>query len=239
MLLIYVFIIMKRNLSFFIFFFTISLGVCQISNLVANDFQSWNNVGFEYQKINKTEISIESGIRFDNNLQDLSKFLTDIIVKREFNKYLDYAIGLRYDRRRKNHVLEERLRWYFDCYLGYKIYPNITLKSRTRYQLQRMRDDLFSGAAQGSNDLNFLTKKIRQKITLSHRKNKKTNIFISSEVFHELGLGWEKFRLNSGLKKKITKNISLTLSWLFQSDFGNGGNKSFFAFRTKLNYTIK
>ena len=131
MLLIYVFIIMKRNLSFFIFFFTIYLGVCQISNL-ANDFQSWNSFEFEYQKINKTDFAIESGIRLDNNLQDLSKFLTDFMVKREFNKYLDYAIGLRYDRRTKNNVLEERLRWYFDCYLGYNIYPNITLKLRTR-----------------------------------------------------------------------------------------------------------
>ena len=120
MLLIYVFIIMKRNLSFFIFLFAIYLGVCQKSNL-ANDFQSWNSFEFQYQKINKTDFSIESGIRLDNNLQDLSKILTDLMIKREFNKYLDYAFGLRYDRRRKNNVLEERLRWYFDCYLAYQI----------------------------------------------------------------------------------------------------------------------
>ena len=230
---------MKRNLSFFIFFFTISLGFCQISNLVVNDFQTWNSVEFEYQKINKTEFAIESGIRFDNNLQDLSKFLTDFMIKREFNKYLDYAIGLRYDRRKKNNLPEERFRWYFDCYLGYKIYPNTTLKSRTRYQLQLMRDDLFSGAAEGANDLNVLTKKIRQKITLSHRKSEKINIFLATEVFHEIGSGWQKIRLISGLKKQTSKNISVSLSGLFQSDFDNDGNNSFFAFRTKLNYTIK
>ena len=239
MLLIYVFIIMRRNLSFFIFLFTTHLGICQSSNLV-NDFQSWNSFELQYQKVNKTNFSFESGIRFDEDIQDVSKFLTDFMIKREFNKYLDYAIGLRYDQKKNNNnVFEKRLRWYFDCYLGYNINPKITLKSRTRYQFQSIHDDLFSSAGDDFNDSKSLTKKIRQKITLSHKKSKNFNIFITSEFFYEIGEGWEKYRLISGFKKKITKNLVGSLSGLFQSDFSNKKENSFVALRTKLIYTIK
>ena len=235
---IYVFIIMKKSLSFCIFFFIPYLFICQTSNLI-NDIQSWNSFELQYQKINKTEFSVESGVRFYDNLNNVSKFLTDFTIKREYNKYIDYAVGLRYDRRKNNTALEDRFRWYLDCYLHYKIYPNMTLKARTRYQAQSMYDDLFQSSNAEFNDVDIFTKKIRQKITLNNKmKNETINIYFASEFFYEIGFGFEKYRFVSGLKKKISKKFGVSISGLFQSDFNGDKDNAFFALRTKLIYSI-
>ena len=170
------------------------------------------------------------GRRQDDNLKNFSKFLTDFSLRRSFINYIDYSIGFRFDRKENKDSFDDRIRYYFDNYIVYEVFKNFDLKSRLRYQNQRLL-----GASSSQNSIN----KLRYKISLVNNFKKSINIFFGSEIFYESGEGFEKYRILSGLKKRISKNFSASIVGLFQNDFDSNNEKSIFVLKTKLVYSFK
>lgn len=220
---------MKKNLSFYFFIILPCFIICQSSSLI-NDIQTWNSVEFQYKKIERTELSLELGLRHDDNLNNFSKFLTDFSLRRSFINYIDYSIGFRFDRKENKDSFDDRIRYYFDNYIVYEVFKNFDLKSRLRYQNQRLL-----GVSSSQNSIN----KLRHKISLVNNFRKSINIFLGSEIFYEFGEGFEKYRIFSGLKKRISKNFSASIVGLFQNDFDSNNEKSIFVLKTKLVYSFK
>ena len=227
MLQIYGYTITMKIHKLYLLLLITSISICQ-SELTINDIESWNSVEFKYNRINNTEFSFESGYRIHNNLTSISKKITNFSVKQQLNQNVHCAIGSRYDTRKKNNQLEDRLRFYFDCFFNYNIYKNVKIKSRTRYQFQNTFSDL---------SMDDPNKVYRHKITFDHKmKNNKTNVYFGSELFYQFSSGFEKFRLITGLKKKIEKNVVISLSGMIQSEINSNYNS--FALRMKLVYSI-
>ena len=60
------------------------------------DLQSWHNLEFGYNPVSDLSLTVNNGIRFVDDVSDVSRCFFDINIKRKHSNLLSYSVGYRY-----------------------------------------------------------------------------------------------------------------------------------------------
>ena len=198
------------------------------------DLQSWHNLEFGYNPVSDLSLAVNNGIRFVDDVSDVSRYFFDINIKRKHSNLLSYSVGYRYllDFNTSDNVdnIRRKKRWYLDTYLKPLFFKKIKFLSRTRFQSQTSEAD------------NYVLKrnKFRQKCKFLYDFKKfNLDVFLSFEAFYYLTPNsikgdFEKLRYQIGCRKRVSKRTRLSLSYMIQKDLLN--SDLFFVVRSKLSH---
>ena len=208
----------KNNRHFLcVFFFWVI-----ILNAQDDEFQSWNNLGINFNIDKNIVLAAEGGLRLDLSPNEVAKMFSDFSIKKKYNSTISYLLGFRYASDRKKNEFESKNRFYADFYLKQKLWMNFSVVYRGRFQTQQAFD--------------YYVSKIRQKIKLNYGlKPFKMNTYISVELFYVLDDRFEKIRYVVGLKKSLLNRFDLGVGYMIQKEL-NRDSSLLSAFRTKISY---
>ena len=213
----------KRSYNCFIFFIIYPL----ISISQSLDHQTWTNFEFTTNTIYNTELSFSQSFRFIENSKSLSKYFSDLNIKREYNKLFSHSMGYRYliYRDIDDFEIEKNHRFYIDAIFKEKLFKRFRATYRTRLQAQKKPNDIEN--------------KIRQRIKFIYNFNKiDLKLSFSFEGFYLINHYLEKVRYMVGVSKSLNQKTTINLNYMMQREFNVDNPDIFFIFRTKVSYSI-
>jgi Protein of unknown function (DUF2490) len=174
----------------------------------ATDIGLWTGVGAE-KKINKSlSVNLNTQLRFTDNISVLRAYLGEVGVSYKLTKHWEVSGYYRYiGRRKKNdagtYYYRPYHRFYADVAYDHKIWK-LKFDYRLRYQNQ-FKDDNESGL---ENDSSYL----RNKFELSYPNKSRFTPYVSTDLFYQLGTGFDQMRNKAGVEITINKNNKIDLS---------------------------
>ena len=85
------------------------------------DLQSWHNFELGYKPISNLSLTLNNGVRFVEDVSEVSRCFIDFNIKRKHSKFLSYSLGYRhlFDVSGGDDAtyIHRKERWYLDAYL--------------------------------------------------------------------------------------------------------------------------
>ena len=178
------------------------------------DVGIWTSLKIVQPIDKRMNISLNEGIRFDNNISNTANIFTQFKSSYEIVKGLKLTLGYRWSKK-KSWIKEIDLENRYQIDLSYKYkFKDFGIKHRARYQSKYV--NLYS-----TEFGKFPTSVIRNKTSLSYSINKKIKPYISFEFFYpttdEIRIV-DKHRYSAGVDFRIMKNLYGDVFFVYQNE---------------------
>ncbi len=174
------------------------------------DIGLWSGVGVE-KKINKSfSVNLSTQVRFTDNISIMRAFLGELGVSYKINKHWEVTGYYRYIGRRKKNDEETGYyyrpyhRFYADLAYDHKLWK-LKFDYRLRYQNQ-FKDDTNTDGLEP--DKSYL----RNKFELSYPNKSRFTPFLSTDLFYQLGTGFDQMRNKAGIEIALNKRNKIDIS---------------------------
>ncbi|MBN2519607.1 MAG: DUF2490 domain-containing protein [Bacteroidales bacterium] len=181
-----------------------------------NDFQLWSGISIEKEVFNNMSISLEEEVRFVENATYLAKYYTDIGVKYDITRMVNFSVNYRYiNEKDYDSPFSSENRFYSD--LSFKQSINrLKISFRTRYQFRCISEKEFN---MGESAAKYNRNKLSAEYNIS---NFPISPYISSECFYKIdfskGSKFDKIRNEIGFEYRLNKYNQIELSYTIQND---------------------
>lgn len=180
------------------------------------DYGIWSSVSAEKNISKKNEVSIEEGIRWNNNISNRENVFTQIGTKYKPSKSIRLGVGYRYSLKQsweKQRNGEHRFQ--MDAQWKYKINKKFSFSNRVRFQ---SKIENYASSRYGRYPESYL----RNKTELEAKINKKISTFYAFEFYHPLQYSSsfvDKNRHFIGIDIETSKDTKLQLFYLLETDY--------------------
>lgn len=188
------------------------------------DFMSWNNIELNYKVSKKTSLSLNNRIIFRENSSLFSKYFVDFKVKRKYNKYISYALGVRHSTIRDVYFdFDDKSYTYSDLSFKYTINKAVKATLRNRFKV----------------NLDELESVFRQRIKLEYNLASLPVLVVNYfEYFYSREKKIQKIRYGFGIDKNISDKLKINVNYIIQRELNYKNNLHAFILSTKLTYKI-
>lgn len=178
-------------------------------------FESWNGLSVSYELLDDLELQLNQELRFSDNLQSLSDYLTEIEASYDITKHWSYGLGYRIQR---EWDLEDGNHWSTRYYTSIQYdfdVERFRIKLREQYQFE----PAWNGASEWSY-FNFST--LRHKLSIEYNiKGIKLNPFADMELYQSLNHPIQnrlvKTRYTVGLEFPLADKLDMELMFRYQN----------------------
>lgn len=204
------------------------------------DLENWSAINLKYKLNKKWSFELEEQLRLDDNISEVSEYITEIGTQYSISKKIDIGAGLRYIRENDNEGniqgYENHFRFHIDASYKHKI-DAFSLKYRVRYQ---NKNELGVSAEGGD----YAKQNIRFKTSVAYDiKNWKLDPKFSAEIYNHIeegeDNGFSKYRLTLGTDYKIKKFGKIGLFYRIQKELNVDIPKTTKIIGLKYSYTFK
>ena len=186
-------------------FITSLLLAVYFTSQAQTNFGLWTNIAIEKELSEKFELQLEEEARFENNPFKLDRLITEISANYKVNKY--YKLSLSY-----------RFSYYLDGNIGNRI----TLSNNVKYKIEDFTLHYRFNLQTDFNTSKAIAYKVRNRIGLDYKINKKWETGIKTELFYSIYYYenmFDRYRISYGVDYKINKHHKISPGIMFQSDF--------------------
>ena len=188
------------------------------------DFGLWTGIAIEKELSKKWEISLEEEARFDENVTNFKKLLTEFGVQYKVNKYYRTALIYRFTYE-PGDGLGNRLVW----------------SNTARYKLE---DFTFSYRLNFQTDFNTeeaTSYKIRNRVGVDYKFNKRWEIGLTGELnysFYYYRNVLDRYRISFGADYKVNKHHKIGAGLMFQSQINTADPNKDVVLSAKYKYSF-
>ena len=195
---------MKLYIVYYLFFL---LAQCLYG---ADNHQSWTKISLEKKIPFSLKLELSQGLRIKNQLSTFSQAFFEMSLSYKDSNGLRINIPYRYT------IFEDKIkhRISFGASYQYSIKP-ISLKYRIKYYR------LYENGEPLGEDREALGDLIRSKFTIKYKSGKKTNPYISGELFHLYNTDnnpLDEYRASFGIKVNLPGKNSINIFYLFKKE---------------------
>ncbi|AEI48518.1 DUF2490 domain-containing protein [Runella slithyformis] len=195
---------LRRGVCYLLMLFLFPL----LGHSQAADIGLWAGAGVE-KKINKKfSVNVNVQSRFTDNVSVLKAYLGEVGLSYKLNKHWEVSGYYRYIARRKKnedktgYEYRSYHRFYADLAYDRKLWK-LKFDYRLRYQNQFQDDE---SASQNSSSY------VRNKFELSYPNKSRFTPYVSTDVFYEIGNGFDQMRNKAGIEILLNKHNKLDFS---------------------------
>jgi hypothetical protein len=190
--------------------------VCYLLSLLtqclygANDHQSWTKVSLEKKIPYSLKLKLSQGLRLKDQLSTFNQTFFEASLSYKDSNGLRINIPYRYT------VFEDKIkhRLSFGASYQYSFKP-ISLKYRIKFYRLYENGEPLEEDGEALGDL------IRSKFTIKYRSGKKTNPYISGELFHLLNTNnnmLNEYRASFGIEIDLPRKNSIIFFYMFKKE---------------------
>jgi len=190
--------------------------VCYLLSLLtqclygADDHQSWTKVSLEKKIPYSLKLKLSQGLRLKDQLSTFNQTFFEASLSYKDSNGLRINIPYRYT------VFEDKIkhRLSFGASYQYSFKP-VSLKYRMKYYR------LYENGEPIGEDGEALGNLIRSKFTIKYRSGKKTNPYISGELFHLLNTNnnmLNEYRASFGIEIDLPRKNSIIFFYMFKKE---------------------
>jgi len=176
----------------------------------ANDQQSWTKVSLEKKIPYSLKLELSQGLRLKDQLATFNQAFFEVSLSYKDSNGLRINIPYRYT------IFEDKIkhRLSFGASYQYSFKP-VSLKYRIKYYR------LYENGEPLGEDGVTLGDLIRSKFTIKYKSGKKTNPYISGELFHLLNTNnnpLDEYRASFGIEIDLPRKNSINIFYLFKKE---------------------
>ena len=190
--------------------------VCYLLSLLtqclygANDHQSWTKVSLEKKIPCSLKLKLSQGLRLKDQLSTFNQTFFEASLSYKDSNGLRINIPYRYT------IFENKIkhRLSFGASYQYSFKP-VSLKYRMKYYRLYENGEPIGEDGEALGDL------IRSKFTIKYRSGKKTNPYISGELFHLLNTNnnmLNEYRASFGIEIDLPRKNSIIFFYMFKKE---------------------
>jgi len=190
--------------------------VCYLLSLLtqclygADDHQSWTKVSLEKKIPYSLKLKLSQGLRLKDQLSTFNQIFFEASLSYKDSNGLRINIPYRYT------VFEDKIkhRLSFGASYQYSFKP-VSLKYRMKYYRLYENGEPLEEDGEALGDL------IRSKFTIKYRSGKKTNPYISGELFHLLNTNnnmLNEYRASFGIEIDLPRKNSIIFFYMFKKE---------------------
>ena len=174
----------------------------------ADDNQSWTKISIEKKFPYQLKLELAQGLRFNNHISTINQAFFEVSFSYKDSNGLRINIPYRYT------IFEDKIkhRLSFGASYQYSIKP-VSLKYRIKYYR------LYENGESLGEDGVTLGDLIRSKFTIKYKTGKKTNPYISGELFHRLNTNnnpLDEYRASFGIEIDLPQKNSINIFYIFK-----------------------
>lgn len=180
-------------------------------------FESWNGLSVSYELIDDLELKVNQEIRFSDNIQRLSDYITEFEGEYDISKHWSFGLGYRIQRKWD---LEDGNHWSSRYYSNVK-YDFDIQRFRVKFREQYQLEPAWYGASEWSY-FNFST--LRHKLSIDYNiKGIKLNPFVEMEFYqslnHPIHNRIVKTRYTMGFEFPIADKLEMEFMFRYQNRY--------------------
>ena len=190
--------------------------VCYLLSLLtqclygANDHQSWTKVSLEKKIPYSLKLELSQGLRLEDQLSTFNQTFFEASLSYKDSNGLRINIPYRYT------IFENKIkhRLSFGASYQYSFKP-VSLKYRMKYYRLYENGEPIGEDGEALGDL------IRSKFTIKYKSGKKTNPYISGELFHLLNTNnnpLNEYRASFGIEVDLPRKNSIIFFYIFKKE---------------------
>jgi hypothetical protein len=190
--------------------------VCYLLSLLtqclygANDHQSWTKVSLEKKTPYPLKLELSQGLRLKDQLSTFNQTFFEASLSYKDSNGLRINIPYRYT------IFENKIkhRLSFGASYQYSFKP-VSLKYRMKYYRLYENGEPIGEDGEALGDL------IRSKFTIKYKSGKKTNPYISGELFHLLNTNnnpLNEYRASFGIEIDLPRKNSINIFYIFKKE---------------------
>ena len=174
----------------------------------ADDNQSWTKVSLEKKIPFSLKLELAQGLRFKDYVSTFNQAFFELSLSYKDSNGLRINIPYRYT------IFENKIkhRLSFGASYQYSFKP-VSLKYRMKYYRLYENGEPIGEDGEALGDL------IRSKFTIKYKTGKKTNPYISGELFHLLNTNnnpLDEYRASFGIEVKLPRKNSINIFYLYK-----------------------
>ena len=174
----------------------------------ANDNQSWTKISIEKKIPFSLKLELAQGLRLKDYVTTFNQAFFELSLSYKDSNGLRINIPYRYT------IFEDKIkhRLSFGASYQYSFKP-VSLKCRIKYYR------LYENGEPLGDDGEALGELIRSKFTIKYKTGKKTNPYISGELFHLLNTNdnpLDEYRASFGIEVKLPRKNSINIFYLYK-----------------------
>lgn len=209
---------MKHIVSFtLILFFGFSISA-------QNDFGLWSGIAIEKELSKKFDLKFEEELRLEDNITRMESILSELSIEYKINKYYRTSALYRFTYNEDGSI-GNRLTW--GNSLRYKL-EDFTFNYRLNFQTD-------------FNTRNPIEYKLRNRIGVDYKFNKRWEIGVSGELFYSFYYNrnvLDRYRLAFGADYNFNKHHRISPGLMFQSQINTAEPRSDLVFRISYKYSF-
>lgn len=195
---------MKLNIVYWLFFFIVQY------SYGADDNQSWTKISFEKKIPYSLKLELAQGLRLKDYISTFNQAFFEVSLSYKDSNGLRINIPYRYT------IFEDKIkhRLSFGASYQYSFKP-VSLKYRLKYYR------LYENGEPLGEDGVTLGDLIRSKFTIKYKTGKKTNPYISGELFHLLNTNnnpLDEYRASFGIEIDLPRKNSIIFFYIFKKE---------------------
>ena len=176
----------------------------------ANDNQSWTKVSLEKKIPYSLKLKLSQGLRLKDQLSTFNQTFFEASLSYKDSNGLRINIPYRYT------VFEDKIKHRLSFGASYQYsFKTVSLKYRMKYYR------LYENGEPIEEDGDALGDLIRSKFTIKYRSGKKTNPYISGELFHLLNTNnnmLNEYRASFGIEIDLSRKNSIIFFYMFKKE---------------------
>ena len=215
---------MKLNIVYWLFCFIVQY------SYGADDNQSWTKISFEKKIPYSLKLELSQGLRLKDQLATFNQAFFEVSLSYKDSNGLRINIPYRYT------IFEDKIKHRLSLGASYQYsFKPVNLKYRIKYyRLYENGEPLGEGGV-------TLGDLIRSKFTIKYKTGKKTNPYISGELFHLLNTNnnpLDEYRASFGIEIDLPRKNSMNIFYIIKKeDIAKSSPDEINAFG--LSYTFK
>ena len=195
---------MKLNIVYWLFFFIVQF------SYGADDNQSWTKISFEKKLPYSLKLELAQVLRLKDQISTFNQAFFEVSLSYKDSNGLKINIPYRYT------IFEDKIkhRLSFGASYQYSFKP-VSLKYRIKYYR------LYENGESLGEDGVTLGDLIRSKFTIKYKTGKKTNPYISGELFHLLNRNnnpLDEYRASFGIEIDLPRKNSIIFFYIFKKE---------------------
>jgi len=176
----------------------------------ADNNQSWTKISFEKKLPYSLKLELAQGLRFKDQISTFNQTFFEVSLSYKDSNGLRINIPYRYT------IFEDKMkhRLSFGASYQYSFKP-VSLKYRIKYYR------LYENGEPLGEDGKALGDLIRSKFTIKYKSGKKTNPYISGELFHLLNTNnnpLDEYRASFGIEIDLPRKNSINFFYIFKKE---------------------
>ena len=195
---------MKLNIVYWLFFFIVQY------SYGADDNQSWTKISFEKKIPYSLKLELAQGLRLKDYVSTFNQAFFELSLSYKDSNGLRMNIPYRYT------IFEDKIKHRLSFGASYQYsYKPVSLKYRLKYYR------LYENGEPLGEDGVTLGDLIRSKFTIKYKTGKKTNPYISGELFHLLNTNnnpFDEYRASFGIEIDLPRKNSIIFFYIFKKE---------------------